>query len=172
MITRESETLGRGRKWIKSGQGWWCSSNLWTGHIKDSWLPYLMVSPSCKNTIHHVRRAQREEAYGKERGRAARRQVGKEGGRKLGLRVQIQLQTWIGHWGLSLHSQILNSQLRPVHDGIDALIPRFQAFTSPSALLVNIHTPLTLLLRHNMGHVTSQRFFLFVFFFPPAQCPV
>lgn len=45
-----------------------------------------MVSPSCKNTIHHARRAQREEAYRnairtRESREVAGRKVGREGSR-------------------------------------------------------------------------------------------
>lgn len=29
---------------LKLDQGWWCSSNLWTERIKDSWLPSLTLS--------------------------------------------------------------------------------------------------------------------------------
>lgn len=42
-----------------------------------------MVSPSCKNTIHHARRAQREEAYGNaERRKESREVAGRKGGRE------------------------------------------------------------------------------------------
>lgn len=42
-----------------------------------------MVSPSCKNTIHHGRRAQREEAYGNaERMRESREVAGRKVGRE------------------------------------------------------------------------------------------
>lgn len=56
----------------------------------------------------------------------------------------------------------LFTQLRPVHDGIDAFIPRLQTRTSPSTRMwtVHIHTPLTVLFRHKIGHIISQRFFL------------
>lgn len=64
------------------------------------------------------------------------------------------------------------TQLRPVHDGIDALIPRLQTqagssqavLKSPSNHLWTGHIHTTVLLRHRIGHIISQIFF--------AQCSV
>lgn len=62
------------------------------------------------------------------------------------------------------------TQLRPVHDGIDAIIPGLQtqagflqaALKSPSTCFwtghIHIHTPLTVLFRHKIGPVISHSF--------------
>lgn len=34
-----------GNRWSRCTRAWWCSGNLWTGRIKDSWLPYLVPPP-------------------------------------------------------------------------------------------------------------------------------
>lgn len=64
-----------------------------------------------------------------------------------------------------------HTQLRPVHDGIDVLIPGLQTragFLTRHAsksinLLVNcihtqMHTPVTVLFRHKIGHIVSNSF--------------